>query len=194
MADLTRKPLGGGPIWSADTFGSADVYQSRREGLQSTPIANPRFAAVIILTIPSLQAPYFSSPWNRQEVCVPASRFQDTNTPAVMILIDILGAAHAARQRINPRFNMSGLPDLRASSDILWGMWQCSVQSGSLKALRWLFVLNILNTDAKQIIRRALDSKKETLKQWPGVRFSWDEEAGQALLGVLLKLDLGVWC
>jgi len=111
-----------------------------------------------------------------------------------MILIDILGAAHAARQRINPRFNMSGLPDLRASSDILWGMWQCSVQSGSLKALRWLFVLNILNTDAKQIIRRALDSKKETLKQWPGVRFSWDEEAGQALLGVLLKLDLGVWC
>jgi hypothetical protein len=35
----------------------------------------------------------------------------------------------------------------------------------------------------KQIIKRALDSKGETLKPYPGVWFHMNEEPGQALLG-----------
>jgi hypothetical protein len=57
-----------------------------------------------------------------------------------MILIDVLGAFHAAKQRISPPFDMNGLPDLRAASDIMWGMWEWSIQNGSPKTLRWLFV------------------------------------------------------
>jgi hypothetical protein len=77
-----------------------------------------------------------------------------------MIVIDILGAAHAAERRVDPPFDMNGLPDLRASSDIFWSMWQHSIQTGSLKTLRYpeVLLLEIVDTEL-MVVKMALRSQ-----------------------------------
>jgi hypothetical protein len=106
----------------------------------------------------------------------------------VIVVIQSKGAISAAQERRNPPFDMNQLPAFRAFSDIMYAEWAYTASQGAhVNYLRWIFMLNIQNVDTNHIIRRALDSKRETLKLYPGVYFSTGEEAGQALLGTLTQ-------
>lgn len=85
----------------------------------------------------------------------------------------------------NPPISGDDLPALRASSDLLWGIWQMVTgQPDKAKNLQSLFSISITNEEALSIIKRALGDDK--LKAWPGTSFSLSSDQGKALLGMFI--------
>ncbi|KAF2014147.1 hypothetical protein BU24DRAFT_492854 [Aaosphaeria arxii CBS 175.79] len=86
---------------------------------------------------------------------------------------------------------ITNIPDLKRSSDILWGQWTLHTK-GNVGNVRYLISNAVTNVDTGPIIQRAIESVNASpLKKWPGVSFSSMSEQGRALLGSPNGIGLG---
>ncbi|KAI4949425.1 hypothetical protein J4E91_005164 [Alternaria rosae] len=78
----------------------------------------------------------------------------------------------------------SELPELRASSDFAWGLWNKIRGKDDLGDIRKIFSLYISNKETQSIIDRALAKQdiKEP-KKWPGTEIDPKSEGGLAIIG-----------
>ncbi|KAJ4382935.1 Mitochondrial import inner membrane translocase subunit tim8 [Didymella sp. IMI 355093] len=77
----------------------------------------------------------------------------------------------------------SALPKLRSSSDLAFGLWNRVAAPNGQKIEKFLSI-NIVNEDAEEIIRRALETfDVDDVHGWPRTDFDTTTDAGKALLG-----------
>lgn len=83
------------------------------------------------------------------------------------------------------------LPDLRQSSDIMWGQWR--LHAGARASQIKYYIINaITNSDTGPVIQRAVESGKVApLKKWPGASFGMETDEGKALLGTPVGVGVG---
>lgn len=82
-----------------------------------------------------------------------------------------------------PSPDPAALPKLRSSSDLAFGLWNRVHASDSQKIEKFMSV-NIVNEDAEEIIKRALETADvDEVQSWPGTDFDMTADAGKALLG-----------
>jgi hypothetical protein len=70
-----------------------------------------------------------------------------------------------------------------------WGFWN---RGGKIQNIEYLMVAMIMNSDTRDIIRQAhasLMPQRSETAIWPGYDFPMDTQAGQALLGKLVKIS-----
>ncbi|KAJ4311116.1 Mitochondrial import inner membrane translocase subunit tim8 [Neodidymelliopsis sp. IMI 364377] len=73
------------------------------------------------------------------------------------------------------------LPALRSSSDIAWGLWNRAASS-NLRNLNYFVSLQVVNTETRYIIQRALQQHNiEEAPAWPGIEFQFAVEKGKEL-------------
>lgn len=88
----------------------------------------------------------------------------------------------APEHAVGPLFPKDGLPKLRRSSDIAWGLWKMGAEPrGKIKNIRFFFSLNISNDLTTRLLLRAIKGESYT---FPGNIFSMESEEGKALLGM----------
>jgi hypothetical protein len=98
--------------------------------------------------------------------------------------LDMETAWHGARKlwkQDNPDKNE--LPKLRRYCDLMWGAWNLHATQNNIANFRYYFSVSVLNHDSGAIIKRVLDETKSQFKEWPGVTFGMDTDAGKVLLG-----------
>lgn len=84
-----------------------------------------------------------------------------------------------------PKPDPAALPKLRSSSDLAFGLWN-RVPAPDGQKIEMFMSVNIVNEDAEEIIKRALDTiDADEVRGWPGVDFDMATDAGKALLGNL---------
>jgi hypothetical protein len=77
----------------------------------------------------------------------------------------------------------AALPKLRSSSDLAFGLWNRVPAPNGQKIEKFMSV-NIVNEDAEEIIRRALEKVDvDGVQGWPGTDFDMTSDGGRALLG-----------
>ncbi|PSN73341.1 hypothetical protein BS50DRAFT_185402 [Corynespora cassiicola Philippines] len=107
----------------------------------------------------------------------------------VLLAMNRLGPAHAAKKWTNLPFPMNELPHLRQSSDIFWGMWEAYILRDRdnrvhlVDNVKYYFSMSITNHETLRIISRVLDNVGLPLEPWPGVKIDMNTENGKALLG-----------
>lgn len=81
------------------------------------------------------------------------------------------------------------LPELRASSDFAWGLWNKIRGKDNLGDIRKIFSLYISNKETQSIIDRALAKQDiQEPKKWPGTEIDPKSEGGLAIIGECLPL------
>jgi len=81
----------------------------------------------------------------------------------------------------------SELPELRASSDFAWGLWNKLRGKDNLSDIRKIFSLYINNKETQSIIDKAVAKQKiKELKKWPGTEIDPKSEEGLAIIGECL--------
>ena len=81
----------------------------------------------------------------------------------------------------------SELPELRASSDFAWGLWNKIRGKDNLGDIRKIFSLYIANEETQSIIDRALAKQNiKEPKKWPGTEIDPKSEEGLAIIGECL--------
>ncbi|CBX92211.1 hypothetical protein IAQ61_000390 [Plenodomus lingam] len=106
------------------------------------------------------------------------------NPGGMIALMNVRAPSYSAGVEWGRKPTTAELPHLRAISDIAWGMWNRAGPSN--KDVKYLIVTQILNPTTRELIARAyktLDPPQGQDKVWPGVEFSMETEAGQAMLG-----------
>lgn len=77
----------------------------------------------------------------------------------------------------------AALPKLRSSSDLAFGLWN-RVFAPNGQGVEKILSVNIVNEDAEEIIRRALEILGvDEVQSWPGTDFDMTGDSGKALLG-----------
>ena len=77
----------------------------------------------------------------------------------------------------------AALPKLRSSSDLAFGLWNRVPAPNGQKIEKFMSV-NIVNEDAEEIIKRALENiDVDEVQEWPGTDFDMTTDSGKALLG-----------
>ncbi|KAF1360403.1 hypothetical protein EJ07DRAFT_114939 [Lizonia empirigonia] len=77
----------------------------------------------------------------------------------------------------------AALPKLRSSSDLAFGLWN-RVSASDSRKIEMFMSVNIVNEDAEEIIKRALETVDvDEVQPWPGTDFDTTADAGKALLG-----------
>jgi hypothetical protein len=80
-------------------------------------------------------------------------------------------------------------PDLRASSDLAWGLWNKQGGPSQLGDIRKMFSLYITNTKTQELILKAIAKQGVTnVKTWPGTDIDARSEEGLAIIGVCFPL------
>lgn len=83
----------------------------------------------------------------------------------------------------NIKAEPAGLPKLRSSSDLAFGLWN-RVPAPNGKKIEKFMSVNIVNEDAEEIIKRALEQAEvDDVQGWPGTDFDMTSDGGKALLG-----------
>jgi len=81
----------------------------------------------------------------------------------------------------------SELPELRASSDFAWGLWNKIRGQDNLGDIRKIFSLYIANKETQSIIDKAIAKQSiKELKKWPGTEIDPKSEEGLAIIGKCL--------
>lgn len=101
---------------------------------------------------------------------------------AVIMGLNRVSPRYAARDRKLPVLS-DQWPALRQFSDVVWIGWDSKTEGDEVKGLRYFLAVGIVNTETKQVIRRALDAKGWELSPWPGHMFEQDWRETQALVG-----------
>ncbi|KAG9204157.1 hypothetical protein G6514_001795 [Epicoccum nigrum] len=82
----------------------------------------------------------------------------------------------------NPSPDPAALPKIRSSSDLTFGLWNRVAASDGNKIEKFVS-MNIVNEDAEDIIKRALETVHlDDVQAWPGTDFDMMSDAVKALL------------
>ncbi|KAJ4341960.1 Mitochondrial import inner membrane translocase subunit tim8 [Ascochyta clinopodiicola] len=83
----------------------------------------------------------------------------------------------------DPSSDLSALPKLRSSSDLVFSLWN-RVPSLNNQKIEMFMAVNIVSENTEEIIKRALEmANVGEVKPWPGTDFDMVGDAGKALLG-----------
>ncbi|KAI8934288.1 hypothetical protein NX059_009028 [Plenodomus lindquistii] len=107
------------------------------------------------------------------------------NPGGMVALMNVRAPSYAAGVEWGHKPTTAELPQIRAISDLAWGMWNRAGPSDK-KDIKYFMVTQILNPTTRELITAAyktLDTAQNQDKLWPGVEFSMESEGGQALLG-----------
>lgn len=108
-----------------------------------------------------------------------------------MFIMNIISAAHGARNLWQQTPTANQLPHLRSVSDIAWAFWN-RANPGDLKNINYFFVNVVMNDETNRLIERAhrgLTPPRSSPPVWPGTEFDMDSEAGLAILGTCTCLS-----
>lgn len=97
--------------------------------------------------------------------------------------INVKGPSYTAPERFPP-VPFDQLPNLRASSDVMWGLWKRYAPANTINNLKWYFVVGIVNDPTRSVLIRAMNELNEELKPYPGTWIGMDTVYGQAILGM----------
>lgn len=106
--------------------------------------------------------------------------------------IDVKDGVIMGLNRVSPRYAARDCkppvpsdqwPALRQFSDIAWLGWDSMTEGDEIQGLRYFLAVGIVNTETKQVIRRALKAKGWELSPWPGHMFERHWPETQALIG-----------
>ncbi|KAF1931141.1 uncharacterized protein M421DRAFT_57104 [Didymella exigua CBS 183.55] len=100
----------------------------------------------------------------------------------VIMSLNRVSPRYASRDR-KPPVPSDQWPALRQFSDIAWIGWDSMTEGDEIKGLRYLLSVGIVNTETKQVTRRALDAKGWVLSPWPGHTFERNWPETKALVG-----------
>ncbi|KAF2255978.1 hypothetical protein BU26DRAFT_12892 [Trematosphaeria pertusa] len=104
--------------------------------------------------------------------------------------INVKGPSYTAPERFPP-VPFDQLPNLRASSDVMWGLWKRYAPANTINNLKWYFVVGIVNDPTRSVLIRAMNELNEELKPYPGTWIGMDTVYGQAILGTPNAVGLG---
>lgn len=111
----------------------------------------------------------------------------------LIIGLSLFSPAHQG-QKQNPPVTL--FPELRHSSDLIWGQWKLHAEDigADVRSIQYYIVNAIENGETQQVLRRALDSiNAMPLKKWPGDKFDVDTDADavKAILGTPIGQIVG---
>jgi hypothetical protein len=87
----------------------------------------------------------------------------------------------------NPTPDPAALPEIRSSSDLVFGLWNRVAAPNGNKIEKFIS-MNVINEEAEEIIKFALETVHiDDVQPWPGTDFDMTGDAGKALLGELFN-------
>ncbi|KAF2848992.1 hypothetical protein T440DRAFT_143734 [Plenodomus tracheiphilus IPT5] len=107
------------------------------------------------------------------------------NPGGMVALMNVRAPSFCATIEWGHKPTTSELPQIRATSDLAWGMWNRAGPSDK-KDIKYLIVTQILNPTTRELIAsayRTLNPPQGQDKVWPGVEFSMETDGGQAIMG-----------
>ncbi|KAF2870512.1 hypothetical protein BDV95DRAFT_607678 [Massariosphaeria phaeospora] len=96
---------------------------------------------------------------------------------------------HSPVNAVGNDYKSEWLPELRSSSDAMFGLWKMTESSAPLSQMRAFISLGIANPTTKSLIARVLGP--DDIREWPGYSFGMHEDDARVLLGSPNALGLG---
>lgn len=108
----------------------------------------------------------------------------DTDTTTAIFAFNVQSPETAAKSYSGwktDKIDRNDLPQLRALSDLLWGLW--NRDNADVKNIKYFFMIGIINVATNALMATALKKENAALNAWPGVKISMETDQGKAMLG-----------
>ncbi|KAI4682266.1 uncharacterized protein J4E88_005156 [Alternaria novae-zelandiae] len=128
---------------------------------------------------------YYLDPSGKRQRCTASTYTFGVNpTAGALFFVSRSSPFETAKMLWKYAPKASELPELRASSDFAWGLWNKIRGKDNLGDIRKIFSLYIANEETQSIIDRALAKQNiKEPKKWPGTEIDPKSEEGLAIIG-----------
>ncbi|KAI4645724.1 hypothetical protein J4E93_005302 [Alternaria ventricosa] len=128
---------------------------------------------------------YYLDPSGKRQRCTASTYTFGVNPKAgVLFFLSRSSPFETAKMLWKYTPKTSELPELRASSDFAWGLWNKLRGKDNLGDIRKIFSLYINNKETQSIIDKAIAKQAiKELKKWPGTEIDPKSEEGLAIIG-----------